>query len=90
MKITQRDNLIAIEMKKADRIEAEKDKDRNRLRAMTKSTYDGVWSYDGVTRPEHVCGYELGIFIELDRTKRSFKIEQFRDGDFISSKSGKF
>jgi hypothetical protein len=88
--IVERDNLIAIEMKKADRPEAEKFKDRARLRAMTKASYDGVWSYDGKTHPEHVCGYELGIYVELDSNRRTFRIEEFRGGNGIAVRRGKF
>lgn len=61
-----RDNLIAIEMKKSTRPDREKEKDRERLIAMTKSSYDDIWSADGKTHPEHVCGYEFGVFLDLD------------------------
>jgi hypothetical protein len=60
------DNLIAIEMKKSERPNREKEEDRVRLRALTKGSYDDVWSNDGVTLAEHVCGYQLGLFIELN------------------------
>ena len=50
------DNLIAIEMKRSTRPEHEKDEDRLRLRTLTRSSYDGIWSADGVTLPEYVCG----------------------------------
>jgi hypothetical protein len=43
-----KDNLIAIEMKKSSRRKAEKDKDRNRLIALTKVSFDDVWSADGL------------------------------------------
>lgn len=61
-----RDNLIALEMKKEYQSDDEKDKDRARLRALTKSkSSDDVWSYDGKTFPQHVCGYVLGIYYEV-------------------------
>ena len=88
--IVAHDNLIAIEMKKAGRPEAEKEEDRIRLRAMTKATYDNIWSNDGQTHPEHVCGYELGFFVELDSRNSTFKTEEFRDGKFFRESSGKF
>lgn len=79
--IIERDNLIALEMKRIEHPESEKAKDRDRLRALTKQSYDGVWSADGKTLPEHVCGYSLGYFAELDATGRSFRIEEYRQGN---------
>ncbi len=74
------DNLIAIEMKKVNRPEAEKLNDRNRLIALTRLT-DGVWSADGVTLPEHVCGYVLGIYYEVDTKNMTAHIEFYSEGD---------
>lgn len=74
------DNLVAIEMKKMDRLEREKESDRHRLRALTKSSYDDVWSNDGTTHPEHVCGYKLGVFIVLDRVERMCHLEYYSGG----------
>lgn len=75
------DNLIAVEVKKHDAPRSEKEKDRERLRALTKASYDGIWSNDGVALPEHVCGYALGVFIELHRVKRTCQFEYFREGE---------
>jgi len=85
--IVGRDNLVAIEMKKSYRPQTEKDDDRKRLRAMTKKS-DGVWSYDGRTHPDHVCGYMLGVFIEVDRTSESVAIEYYRNGKFRNADPG--
>lgn len=79
--IVERDNLIAIEMKRIEHPDSEKSKDRDRLRALTKKSYDGVWSADGKTLPEHVCGYSLGYFAELNATGRSFRIEEYLQGN---------
>lgn len=79
------DNLIAIEMKKSERSAYQKDADRDRLRAMTKSSYDGVWSNDGTAHPEHVCGYRLGVYIEIDSNNRSSMIEHFIGGERVFS-----
>lgn len=79
------DNLIAIEMKKESRPEREKQADRCRLRALTKSIHDDIWSYDGKTHPEHVCGYCLGIYIELDFRRRKWLLEYYRFGCFTES-----
>jgi hypothetical protein len=78
--IVERDNLIAIEMKKSDRPAAEKGSDRLRLKILTRDSYDGVWSADGVTLPEFVCGYELGVFIELNLRDALVTTEEFRRG----------
>ena len=84
------DNLIAIEMKKRERPEQEKRADRNRLRALTKSSYDDIWSNDGTTHPEHVCGYLIGFFIELNNTGRSALIETFVNGEHVDSSARTF
>lgn len=78
--LVDQDNLIAIEMKKVDRPENEKQKDRDRLRALTKTSFDDVWNGDGMTQPEHVCGYSLGVFIELNRFNHECKIEYYQEG----------
>lgn len=89
-KMPKRDNLIAIEMKKAQGPKAQKDKDRLRLRALTKDTYDNIWSNDGKTLPERVCGYELGFFVELDHRKQHFTVEEYRKGQHVRTWSGDF
>lgn len=68
-------------MKKREARDEDKENDRERLRALTKTTYDDVWSYDGVILPEHVCGYILGVYIELNRQHRVCLIEYYRSGE---------
>ena len=80
------DNLIAVEMKKANRPEDEKEKDRDRLIALTKDHYDDLWSFDGITLPEHVCGYVLGVYYEIDFRKKQILIEYYKHGYLESSK----
>jgi hypothetical protein len=75
------DNLIAIEVKKREGKDNEKTKDRERLRALTKASFDNIWSNDGMTLPEHVCGYVLGVYIELDRRRRQCLLEYYRSGN---------
>lgn len=82
--IIQRDNLIAVEMKKIERPQYEKDSDINRLRAMTKKSYDDIWSFDGETHPEHVCGYEYGYFLEIDNVNRSYNVITVIEGEVIN------
>lgn len=81
------DNLLAIEMKKANRPQIDKENDRRRLRAMTKSSFDDIWSHDGTTHPEHVCGYTLGAYVELDKDTRRCTVEHYQKGHMISSES---
>ena len=83
--IVEKDNLIAIEMKKAYRSMQEKENDKARLVALTKDSYDGVWSFDGKTLPEHVCGYDLGIYYEIDSKQRLVYIEYYAKGKKVRS-----
>lgn len=76
----EQDNLIVIEMKKSFRPQYEKDSDRKRLRAMTKDSYDDVWSYDGKTHPKHVCGYGLGVYMEINTEQRQCLLEYYKKG----------
>lgn len=77
------DNLIAVEMKKAKHPPAAKASDRKRLRALTKASYDGVWTADGKTLPEHVCGYDLGLLIDLDGPAGKATVEEYRRGELV-------
>jgi hypothetical protein len=77
----QHDNLIAIEMKKSDRPARDKQNDRIRLRALTKPSYDGVWVNDGTGLPKYVCGYDLGLYIELDVGNGGVTVEEFERGE---------
>lgn len=72
------DNLIAVEMKKADSDEVDKRRDRERLQALTTACPKGV-------EPDHVCGYELGYFLQVDTKNASLVVEEFRAGVLVSS-----
>ncbi|MEK3699087.1 hypothetical protein NYE33_19120 [Paenibacillus sp. FSL R10-2199] len=52
-------------MKKSTNRNSEKIKDKNRLIALTKDTFDMVWSFDGTSLLEHVCRYKLGVYYEV-------------------------
>ena len=80
------DNLIAIEMKKSHRPDAEKQSDRVRLRTLTRSSFDGVWSADGKTLPEYVCGYKLGYYCELAIKERKILIEEYIEGELTAER----
>lgn len=85
------DNLIAFEMKKAERSPQEKDADRERLRVMTNKSYGkNTWSNDGTTHPEHVCGYRIGVYLEISARDRSAKIEIYKNGKKVASKTRHF
>ena len=82
------DNLLALEMKKSYRIQEEKDSDRKRLIALTKSSYDNdVWSFDGTTFPEHVCRYIIGIYYEIDYSHQKAILEFYRHGKLEDKKN---
>lgn len=78
--IINQDNLIAVEMKKSDRKQEEKDNDKQRLIALTKDSYDDIWSFDGKTLPEHVCRYALGVYYEIIYKNRKVYIEYYDKG----------
>lgn len=81
------DNLLALEMKKSYRRNKEKEADKKRLIALTKSTYNGdVWYYDGETFPEHVCRYIIGIYYEADIENRQVYLEYYTEGKLTDRK----
>ncbi|NKL33198.1 hypothetical protein GFL49_05025 [Rhizobium leguminosarum bv. viciae] len=90
--LAPRDNLIAIEMKKFKRPRAEKALDRERLAILTTPPErNEIYSADGgVTHPEHVCGYELGVFLEIDPTLMKYSLELFELGSVTGFVSGSF
>lgn len=67
-------------MKKSERKQEEKDSDRMRLIALTKDSYDDIWSFDGKTLPKHVCRYALGIYYEVNCKNQTINIEYNRKG----------
>lgn len=76
-----KDNLIAIEMKKSIRPQKEKIKDKNRLIALTKNSYDNSWSADGISLPQFVCGYSIGIYYEINFDKNCISLEYYIRGE---------
>ena len=83
------DNLIAIEMKKSNAPSAEKQKDRERLIALTKDSFDDVWAWDH-NLPEHVCRYVLGVYYEINYRQKEIHIEYYRRGELVRSYSNHF
>lgn len=84
------DNLIAIEMKRSTHSNEATDSDRRRLRAMTKSSFDDIWSADGIAHPEHVCGYRIGYLLVLNIPERTVVVEEYAGGKFVSISSKAF
>lgn len=80
------DNLLALEMKKSNRKNSEKQKDKNRLVALTRDG-NSAWSYDGETLPDHVCRHILGVYYEIDLYNRCIYIEFYYHGKLKSSKT---
>jgi hypothetical protein len=89
-KVVDEDNFIAIEMKKSSRPEFEKTSDRERLIAMTKKSYDGVWSSGDGTHPDHVCNYKLGVYIILDVKAERYILEFYHLGELVDAVEGRF
>ena len=83
--IPKQDNLIALEMKKSTRPASEKQKDRDRLIALTKDSFDDIWSFDGRTLPEHVCRYVLGVYYEINYRRNLISVEYYRTGQLVYS-----
>lgn len=73
------DNLIAVEAKKSSRPAREKAADIMRLLVMTQPPNDGIWNFEN-GHPEHVCGYSLGIFMEIQRDSQVVHLRYFKNG----------
>lgn len=82
-KCLEQDNLICIEMKKSTTKENAKVEDKNRVRILTKESFDDLWSYDGKIHPEHVCRYILGVYYEINIRKKEIYIEYYNKGEKI-------
>jgi len=78
--IPAQDNLIALEMKRSTHSRAEKDKDKLRLKCLTKDSFDDVWSFDGENFPEHVCRYVLGVYYEVNKEARQVDVKYYVKG----------
>lgn len=76
-------------MKKSNAPSAEKQKDRERLIALTKDSFDDVWAWDH-NLPEHVCRYVLGVYYEINYRQKEIYIEYYRRGELVRSYSNHF
>ncbi len=81
------DNLIAIEMKKKFHPEASKKADRNRLIALTR-TEEAALRLS--RRTDHVYGYQLGLFIEIDTEEPAYLLETYEHGARVDKHQSPF
>lgn len=83
--IKEKDNLIALEMKKSNARSEAKEKDKERLKSLTSDSYNGIWKQNKESLPKYVCGYELGIFYEIDIRREKIFIEYYKNGQKVDS-----
>ncbi|WP_143812886.1 hypothetical protein [Paenilisteria weihenstephanensis] len=82
------DNLIAFEVKKSNNTSKKysAESDKKRLKFLTTHFNDlhdkGIFFLDGIKLPESVCGYTMGVFYEIDRSKSRINMEFYRNGEF--------
>ena len=86
----QKDNLLALEMKKIPCEAEELNKDRDRLVALTKHEFGDTFSYDGNTFPENVCDYEVGIYYLLDIARKRITLEIYDNGKIVNKVTKSF
>jgi hypothetical protein len=72
------DNLIAIEMKKSEHPNREKDRDRRRLIALTQKDHHNQEVGSGYLK--YVCGYGLGVYTEVNFENAECSIEYYARG----------
>lgn len=83
--VIEHDNLLALEMKKSTARDMAKLSDKQRLCALTAIPFERVWSWGGLAHPEHVCGYKVGIYMEINTKERSCYFERYRHGQLLHS-----
>jgi hypothetical protein len=76
------DNLIAVEMKKADGDPDDKRRDRERLQSLTTPCAE--------ENPDDVCGYELGYYVEVNVRAATVLVEEYRGGELTQSGTKEF
>jgi hypothetical protein len=75
----QDDNLIAVEMKKSGGRRNHKQRDRERLQALTLPP-----PCVGAD-PDYVCGYQLGYYLEVNSENASLLVEEYCRGNLTKS-----
>lgn len=51
---------------------------------MTRIPFEGVWPIDA--HPEHVCGYAVGVYVEIDIDQRELRLEFYKKGALTKRK----
>jgi hypothetical protein len=74
------DNLIAIEMKKKKHAKKHKDADRTRLKALTRTRLQARRLSRSA---DHVYGYQLGLFVELNTENPEYLLEIYHRGEKV-------
>lgn len=72
------DNLLALEMKKSSANQQDKEKDRNRLRKMTKQNCD---------ESHYSHKYKFGVYYEINHNESQIVVEFYQTGRRISTDS---
>lgn len=87
----QKDNLLAIEMKKTNNCdENDINNDRARLKALTKQECDEYFELGENLFPKNVCLYELGIMYILDIRRKLITYEIYVDGEKVGDETDSF
>ena len=79
------DNLLCIEIKKANRPLKDREMDKKRLEVLTQQKEADVYPYDNRTQVEGVTGYLLGIYYEANIQARKILIEYYENGKCIEN-----
>jgi hypothetical protein len=69
-------------MKKADCDQDDKRRDRERLQSLTTACTE--------ENPDHVCGYELGYYVEINIKTATLLIEEYRGGELTQTGTREF
>lgn len=88
--LLQKDNLMAIEMKKNLHNKKGIDDDRGRLKALTDQKCDSWFEFGGNLFPKKVCLYEIGLMYLLDIENKKITYEIYADGRYISKETNTF
>lgn len=89
--VWEQDNLLAIEMKKVSSPTGERSqeivKDKERLTALTRPSYDNEWHFDGYELPEYICRYVLGVYYQINYHQRTIWIQYYRNGEVVGEQT---
>ena len=72
-------------MKKSTRANREKNNDRERLKILTEAFYANKQIVDTDMLPEHVCGYVLGVYYEINYQRKIVLIEYYYKSELLQT-----